>query len=66
MFSREIELVKKLVKLVGLLKSKKPDVEFFISGDPGKIDLPPMILFSLVDLIFRKFEHEEVIARIEY
>ena len=63
-FSREIELVKKLVKLVGLLKSKKPEVEFFISGDPGKIDLPPMILFSLVDLIFRKFEHEEVMPEL--
>ncbi len=57
-FSREIELVRKLVDLVSLLKGDKPEVEFFISGDPGKIDLPPMILFSLVDLIFRKFEDE--------
>jgi hypothetical protein len=59
LFSREIELVKKLVNLVALLKGSRPEVEFFISGDPGKIDLPPMILFSLVDLVFRKFEHKE-------
>jgi len=50
-FSREIELVRKLVDLVSLLKGAKLEVEFFISGDPGKIELPPMILFSLVDLI---------------
>lgn len=64
LFSREIELVKKLVKLVGLFKSTMPEVEFFISGDPGKIDLPPMILFSLVDLIFRKFEKEDVMPEL--
>ncbi|RKZ93835.1 MAG: hypothetical protein DRQ40_07095 [Gammaproteobacteria bacterium] len=63
-FSREIELVKKLVNLVGLLKNTKPEVEFFISGDPVKIDLPPMILFSLVDLIFRKFENEEIMPEL--
>lgn len=63
-FSREIELVKKLVVLVTLLKGSRPEVEFFISGDPGKIDLPPMILFSLVDLIFRKFEHEDVMPEL--
>jgi hypothetical protein len=57
-FSREIELVRKLVDLVSLLKGAKPEVEFFISGDPGKIDLPPMILFSLVDQVFRKYEDE--------
>ncbi len=59
LFSREIELVKKLVSLVALLKGLRPEVEFFISGDPGKIDLPPMILFSLVDLVFRKSELKE-------
>ncbi len=63
-FSREIELVKKLVNLVGLLKNARPEVEFFISGDPVKIDLPPMILFSLVDLIFRKFENEEIMPEL--
>jgi len=63
-FSREIELVKKLVNLVGLLKNTRPEVEFFISGDPIKIDLPPMILFSLVDLIFRKYEHEEIMPEL--
>jgi len=59
LFSREIELVKKLVSLVSLFRERKPDVEFFISGDPGQIHLPPMILFTLTDMIFRKFEGEE-------
>jgi len=63
-FSRELELVKKLVTLVGLLKGVRPEVEFFISGDPVKIDLPHMILFSMVDLIFRKFEHEAYIPEL--
>jgi len=55
LFSGEIELVRKLVELVSLISDKKPDVEFFVSGDPGQIKMPPMILFTLVDLIFRKF-----------
>ncbi len=63
-FSRELELVKKLVDLVALLKGTRPEVEFFISGDPGKIDLPPMILFSLVDMVFRKFEHEDIMPEL--
>lgn len=57
-FSGEIELVKKLVVLVSLIRQCNPDVEFFISGDPGLIKMPPMILFTLVDMIFRKFEGE--------
>lgn len=63
-FSREIELVKKLLVLVGLLKGKEPEVDFFISGDPGKIKLPPMILFSLVEMIFRKFENEKIVPEL--
>ena len=59
LFSKEIDLVKKLVSLVELFRESKPDVEFFISGDPGQIKLPPMILFSFVDLIFRRFEGEQ-------
>ena len=55
LFSGEIELVRKLVDLVALLRESKPDVEFFISGDPGQIKMPPMILFAIVDMIFRKF-----------
>lgn len=58
LFAKEIELVKKLVSLVTLFRESKPDVEFFISGDPGQIKLPSMILFSLVDLIFRRFDKE--------
>jgi hypothetical protein len=58
LFSKEIELVRKLVVLVSLIRGCKPDVEFFISGDPGQIRMPPMILFTMVDLIFRKFEEE--------
>jgi len=59
LFSKEINLVKKQVSLISLLRKNKPDVEFFISGDPGHIELPPMILFTLIDLIFRRFEHEQ-------
>jgi hypothetical protein len=58
LFSGEIELVRKLVILVALIRDCKPDVEFFVSGDPGQIKMPPMILFTLVDMIFRKFEVE--------
>jgi len=58
LFNREIELVRKLVHLVSVIRGQEPDVEFFISGDPGQINLPPMILFTLVDMIFRKFEKE--------
>jgi hypothetical protein len=58
LFNKEIELVRKLVHLVSLIRNCEPDVEFFISGDPGQINLPPMILFTLVDMIFRKFEKE--------
>lgn len=58
LFSGEIDLVRKLVMLVSLIKESKPDVEFFISGDPGKIKMPPMILFTIVDMIFRKFDGE--------
>jgi hypothetical protein len=58
LFNREIELVRKLVQLVAVVRQRDPDVEFFISGDPGQIKLPPMILFTLVDMIFRKFQNE--------
>jgi len=56
---REIGLIQKLVELVALFRGKQPEVEFFISGDPGTIDLPPMILFSLVDLLIRRFDQLE-------
>ena len=59
LFSGEIELVRKLVALVTLIRERKPDVEFFVSGDPGQIILPPMILFTIVDMIFRKYEAED-------
>ena len=56
LFSEEILMVKKLVSLDSLFHGSKQDVEFFISGDPGQIRLPSMILFSLMDLIFRKYD----------
>jgi sensor histidine kinase YesM len=59
LFSREIELVRKLVALVTLLRKEKPQVEFFISGDPGRVNMPPMILFTILDMIFRKYGEEE-------
>lgn len=64
LFSKEIALVKKLVLLVSLFREKKPDVEFFISGDPGQIHLPAMILFTLVDMIFRKYAREDRIPEL--
>jgi hypothetical protein len=64
MFIREIELVRKLVSLVELFRGTRPEVEFFISGDPGHIKLPPMILFSFVDLIFRRFNDEPTLPEL--
>jgi hypothetical protein len=64
LFNREIELVRKLVHLVSVIRKNAPDVEFFISGDPGLIKLPPMILFTLIDMIFRKFEKESVLPEL--
>jgi two-component system LytT family sensor kinase len=64
LFTKEISLVKKLVSLVSLFREKKPDVEFFISGDPGQIQLPTMILFTLIDMIFRKFADEDQIPEL--
>jgi hypothetical protein len=58
LFSEEIELVRKLINLISMFRGARPEVEFFISGDPGKIELPSMILFSLMDLIFRKYHGE--------
>jgi hypothetical protein len=60
LFSGEIVLVRKLVVLISVIRECKPDVEFFISGDPNQIKMPPMILFTIVDMIFRKFEGESL------
>jgi hypothetical protein len=64
LFSGEIDLVRKLVILVSLIKDCNADVEFFVSGDPGQIRMPPMILFTLVDIIFRKFESESTLPEL--
>jgi sensor histidine kinase YesM len=64
LFSGEILLVRKLVALVTLIRERKPDVEFFVSGDPGQIKMPPMILFTIVDMIFRKYEREDVLPEL--
>ena len=64
LFNREIDLVRKLVYLVSVIRQCEPDVEFFISGDPGQINLPPMILFTLVDMIFRKFQNESALPEL--
>jgi hypothetical protein len=56
LFAREIDLIKKLVNLVEIFKKARPEVEFFISGDPGHIKLPPLIIFSFVDFVFRRFD----------
>ena len=64
LFSEEIALVRKLVGLVSLIREQKPDVEFFISGDPDRILLPPMVLFTIVDMIFRKLEEESLLPEL--
>ena len=64
LFTKEISLVKKLVSLVSLFRENRPDAEFFISGDPGQIQLPTMILFTIIDMIFRKFADEDQIPEL--
>lgn len=64
LYSKEIGLVKKLVSLISLFRGKKPEIEFFISGDPGQIGLPPMVLFSFIDHIFRSFKGEDEIPEL--
>jgi len=59
-FSMEIGLVQKLISLVTLFKGARPDIEIITSGDPEQIRLPPMVLFSMMDLIFRKFDGESI------
>ncbi len=56
-FAREVELTRKLVGLVTLFKENPPLVEFFVSGDPGEIRIPPMILFSFMDMIIRELDN---------
>jgi two-component system LytT family sensor kinase len=64
LFTKEIDLVKKLVLLVFLFRGEKPEVEFFLSGDPDHMHLPPMILFSFVGMLFRKFDKAETLPEI--
>lgn len=64
LITREIELVKKLLELVSLFRGKSPEVEFFISGDPGSMDLPPMILFSFFDMVIREYDDLENLPEI--
>ena len=64
LFSEEIELVRKLVGLVSLIREQKPDVEFFISGDPGRILMPPMVLFTIIEMIFRKLKEESILPEL--
>ena len=58
LFSMEVGLVNKLISLVSLFRGEAPDIEIMVSGDPDQIQMPPMILFSVMDLIFRKFQSE--------
>lgn len=57
-FSWEIGLVHKLISLASLFRSENLDIEIITAGDPEQIRLPPMILFSMMDLILRKFDGE--------
>ncbi len=64
LFTKEIELVRKLISLVAIIREEEPDVEFFISGDPDQVKISPMILFTLMDRIFKKFEKEVTLPEI--
>ena len=57
---KEVALIKKLVDLITLFRDKSPEVEFFLSGDPSRIQFPSLILFSFVEMIFRQFDHTEI------
>ena len=57
---KEVALIKKLVDLITIFKDTKPDVEFFLSGDPSRIQFPSLILFSFVEMIFRQFDQTEI------
>ena len=64
LINREIVLVKKLALLVSLFREKKPEVEFFVSGEPARLQIPPLILFSFTDIIFRGFDQDPEIPEI--
>jgi len=54
--AKEMEMVLRLRELVGIFHGQLPELEFYVSGDPNEMDLPPMILFSFVDLLYRSVE----------
>jgi hypothetical protein len=57
-------MVKKLVRLVSLFRESEPDIELFLSGDPEHLSIPPLILFTLVDVIFRHFDKAHTLPEI--
>lgn len=63
-FLSEVELIKKLLILVSHYREDPLEVEIFLSGDPGQIRFPPMLLFSLVDMLIREFDHLPVLPEI--
>jgi two-component system, LytTR family, sensor kinase len=56
-FTCEVEMVKKLHVLISLFRKDRPELDIFLSGDPCKIQLPSMLLFSFLDMVFREFDH---------
>lgn len=62
--TKEIDLVRKLVSLVSLFREKEPEVEFFLSGDPGRLRLPPLVLFSFVGFLYRHLDHHDTLPEI--
>ncbi|HER08509.1 MAG TPA: hypothetical protein ENO20_06320 [Bacteroides sp.] len=61
---REIGLVRKFVSLVSLFRDNEPEVEFFLSGDQDNLRLPPLILFSFLDIFFRRFDENHTLPEI--
>ncbi|MFO7934719.1 MAG: hypothetical protein R6U78_11625 [Bacteroidales bacterium] len=64
LINREIGLVQKLVLLVSIFREREPEIEFFVSGEPGRLRIPPLILFSFADIIFRGFDQDREIPEI--
>jgi len=54
---KEVDLIRKLAGLVEIFRGNRPEIEFFLSGDPSRIQFPSLILFTFVEMIFRKFDH---------
>lgn len=56
LFTMEVGMVRKLMELVSLFRADRPEVDIFLSGDPGQIRFPSMLLFSFMDMVIREYD----------